>query len=490
MSGQQTGPFANQNERKAFFKYKKRQRWQQTGQARTLPPSNSLPTTNVHQAYNSADPVYNLVYKLHESSAARYQSFLESSLRQAHNFLASHGIPINHMNGLGPSRPPPPATTPPPPTPPPPPPPGRPSRPSSPLRPSQSTQYQFHPVLSEPDHAPWVATAGRVNSIIHQQYYPTLEFEQTSPQNEIFGLGTVRCHEIEDEEDGELKLKRKALPDKVHGLKKAKLDQVPLTMREKTGKSVLQVASESRHPDNTAATKPQNNKVASPHQTAPLPAISNPPSETRRHQRMSTSTPSTSKPGSINGPPSSITSLDDDAALRRSRENDNREALARSIESGKRNIENPLWKEYGHMNDDYACLTEEIFREFRPTKRYSVQLMVAWRASIQIPDNWVVLVPDEMWKNDLMSKDTTDVIQVNYEASRLHFTMTHLSIRTWRAFYYDSYLWQHDAEAKDLLRWRWCDQLVKKARLNFPRYEITIPSSDPLMSSMVSQVSF
>ena len=59
---------------------------------------------------------------------------------------------------------------------------------------------------------------------------PILELTQTSPQDKILGLGTVECHEIDDDEDGgEFKLKRKAWADEVYGLKKAKLDRIPLT---------------------------------------------------------------------------------------------------------------------------------------------------------------------------------------------------------------------------------------------------------------------
>lgn len=134
-------------------------------------------------------------------------------------------------------------------------------------------------------------------------------------------------------------------------------------------------------------------------------------------------------------------------------------------------MDSPLWKEYGHLGDDFAYLTKEVFDKFVPRNWYSVQLLLAWRTSISIPSNWVVLMPDEIWIKHMMSKDTTDVIQVSFEQHRLHYTMTHLSLATWRMSYYDSQLWKYDAKSNEVRMSRICSELVKQTRLEFPGYK-------------------
>ena len=70
---------------------------------------------------------------------------------------------------------------------------------------------------------------------MHQQHYKMLEDMQTPPLDDILDQWMVRCHEMDDnkqDEDRELKLKRKASADDVKGLKKAKLDGIPLTRTE------------------------------------------------------------------------------------------------------------------------------------------------------------------------------------------------------------------------------------------------------------------
>ena len=267
-----------------------------------------------------------------------------------------------------------------------------------------------------------------------------------------------------------------------------------LLIRASGKTSHIQVASGSQKPDNAIAAKLQNDKVALPDRTAPFPSLINPPSQTRRRQDMSKSSSSTAKsrPGSpewgIDGPPSSISTVDTDTALRGSREHANLESLTRCLESAERKLDDPIWKEHGHLGDDFACITKEVFHEFVPPQWYSVQLILAWRASIMIPNNWVLLVADETWKKGLMSKDTTDIIHVNFENARRHFTMTHFSIASWEMVYYDSQLSWSDEIANQMRMWAICHELVKTVRLKCPTYGISIRDMDPRMSRRVSQI--
>ena len=89
-----------------------------------------------------------------------------------------------------------------------------------------------------------------------------------------------------------------------------------------------------------------------------------------------------------------------------------------------------------------------------------------------------------------MSKDTTDVIQVNFELGKLHFTMLHLSISTWRMFYYDSLSWRDSDFIKEVRMFKVCDELVRMARVELTGHGITIPSTDPHMSARVSRIDF
>lgn len=258
--------------------------------------------------------------------------------------------------------------------------------------------------------------------------------------------------------------------------------------------SHVQVSTSSQKPANTIAAKPQKSKVALPDRTAPLPPTISPPSQTRKVQDKSVSSSSTSKPcpGSpvwgIDASRSSMSSVDAHAILRRSREVENLIPLVRCVESAKYKLDLPVWREHGQLGDDFACITEELLDEFIPPKWYSVQLILAWRASIIIPDNWTIMVPDEIGKKGLMSKHTTDIIQVNHDAERLHFTMTHLSVERWRMVYYDSQLSQYDSSDNDRQMWKVCDELVKRLRLEGPGYGIAIKETDPVMSARVSHI--
>ena len=89
--------------------------------------------------------------------------------------------------------------------------------------------------------------------------------------------------------------------------------------------------------------------------------------------------------------------------------------------------------------DTYVIVTKEHFDAFLPPEWYSIQTVLAWRASLAIPLDLIVLVHDEHVKAQPVSEKITDVIRVNLEVNREHWTLVYLSIKEWTTTYYDSY---------------------------------------------------
>ena len=99
--------------------------------------------------------------------------------------------------------------------------------------------------------------------------------------------------------------------------------------------------------------------------------------------------------------------------------------VTRAVEDAKNKLDNPAWKAMGSLGDEFSCVTKELLDQFIPPEWYSVQLILAWRASLSIPSNWVILVQDELLSRHPISDDTTDIVKVNMEEGRRHITTTH-----------------------------------------------------------------
>ena len=160
--------------------------------------------------------------------------------------------------------------------------------------------------------------------------------------------------------------------------------------------------------------------------------------------------------------------------------------LTRDVEDAKDKLDHPTWKAKGSLNDEFACVTKELLDHLESSTWYSVQLILVWRASLPMPFNWLILVPDEALKRYRVSDNITDIVQIDFDEQRRHFTTTHFSLEQWTVVYYDSYLWQYAGSAKDVQMYRGCDRLVKNVRRELLRQGIEVPDRDPVMSSAVS----
>ena len=116
---------------------------------------------------------------------------------------------------------------------------------------------------------------------------------------------------------------------------------------------------------------------------------------------------------------------------------------------------------------------------------YSTQVVLAWRASLAIPSNWIILTPEERVKSHPIPNGTTDIAEVVCYSN--HWTLVHLSIEGLSVTYYDSFLTK-DVQAKDYVNMMVnCNRLVEDVRSEHEKgEEITIPACPPSMSIRVS----
>lgn len=118
---------------------------------------------------------------------------------------------------------------------------------------------------------------------------------------------------------------------------------------------------------------------------------------------------------------------------------------------------------------------------------YSMQTVLAWRASIEIPRNWIIVVHNENAKSHPVSTDTTDIIKVCLEAQQRHWTLVHLSVKDWVVTYYDSFVGSTNETENDMHMTLTCTQLVHSVRGEHPLHGTTLPAHDPPMSAEVCQ---
>ena len=195
---------------------------------------------------------------------------------------------------------------------------------------------------------------------------------------------------------------------------------------------------------------------------------------------------SSSTESSINSPASSNSSLNDNTVDRRNREAANRINLIRVVEDAKNKLDHPAWGVIRSLGVDLACVTKEVLDQFKSPACYSIEVVLAWRASLSIPSNWAILVQDEVLSRHPISDDITDIVQIYLEENRHHFTTTHFSIQKWTVVYYDSYIWKFHRDTNQDHMFRSCDRLGREVRYIFSVLGFEIPDRDPLMSAKVS----
>ena len=218
----------------------------------------------------------------------------------------------------------------------------------------------------------------------------------------------------------------------------------------------------------------------------------NPPSKPLSQQHTTRASSARSKSrfsslaSSIKTPASSKSNVDGDVATRRNKEAAHRMIITRVVEEAKKKLDHPAWKATGLLDDDFASVTREVLDQLKSPARYSVQLILFWRASLSIPVNWLILVQDEGLIRHRISDDITDIVQVYMEEERRHLTTTHFSLQNWTVVYYDSYIWKYHGDKSESHMLRSCDKLVQEVRHELFGLGFDIPARDPSMSAEVS----
>ena len=118
---------------------------------------------------------------------------------------------------------------------------------------------------------------------------------------------------------------------------------------------------------------------------------------------------------------------------------------------------------------------------------YTMQTILAWRASLAIPSNWLVVINNEDPRKHPISRRITDIAKVVLEEDRDHWTLVHLSIRDWAMSYYDSFLGAGTKEDDNVNMTSNCTQLINSVRSLHPKSLTTLPAHDPSMTAKVSQ---
>ena len=162
-------------------------------------------------------------------------------------------------------------------------------------------------------------------------------------------------------------------------------------------------------------------------------------------------------------------------------------ALDCTIKLAESKFDEPGWRE-GVPLDDFVVVVKEHFTDLKATNWYSSQTILAWRASLTIPSNWIVILDDEDLKKFPISERITDIIQIRFENERRHWTVVCLSIKNWRVTYYDSFLGIGNKTSDDLNMKSACTYLVNAVQSKYPKHGVTLPSQDPPMSATVSYV--
>ena len=168
-----------------------------------------------------------------------------------------------------------------------------------------------------------------------------------------------------------------------------------------------------------------------------------------------------------------------------SKDNINKLVLECTIQLAESKFDDPEWRE-GVPLDEFVVVLGEHFTDLRPPNWYSAQTILAWRASLSIPSNWIVVLDDEDPNKFPISETITDIVQIRLEEERKHWTVVHLSIKDWTTTYYDSYLGKGSKTGDDLNMKSMCTGLVETVLSKFPKHGIILPSWDPLMSAKVS----
>ena len=325
----------------------------------------------------------------------------------------------------------------------------------------------------------------------------------------------------------EPKLKRKPSTENADSIKKAKLDQMqsidsdtkPALPKQpeptvddnnlnKTVRELNQGCEDNQSPDMheastsqgvaNAAAEPRKNTTPTVEPTTTPPPTLNPPSITPDQEGTAMSSSTTSKSrsealgSSINVPVSSNSSIEDIDSLRRffpglPNESINMLSLHRNLDLARCKLDSPGW-ENGVPLSEFVVMTKDQLDDLKSPEWYSTQTVLAWRASLEIPSNWIVIVPDEDPNRYPISKATTDIIRVNHENRRLHWTLTHLSIKNWTVTYYDSYLGNDVLGKGASYMTEKCDELVHDVRRRYPKRGIILSTQDPPNSTQAGRV--
>ena len=386
----------------------------------------------------------------------------------------------------------------------------------------------------------------------HGQEPPILKDWHVYSSEGILNPDMIRCEEVDDDtslepsttktsaeaspacppssspssfSEAQANLKRKPSTESTNTLKKAKIDQMqridsetkptlpkqsePTVDNNNPNKTVRELnqgcedqqspgvdeASASQNVAHAAA-EPQNNTTVTVEPISTSPPMLNPPPRTsdRKDTTMTSSTNSESRSESLS---SNIkvhislnSSIEDINSPRQvfsglSKESDRR--LSTYLELARCRLNKPGW-ENGVPLGDFVIVTKEHLDDLKSPEWYSTQTILAWRASLEIPSNWIVVVTDEDPSRHPISEGTTDIIRVNYEGKRLHWTLTHLSIKNWTVTYYDSYLGNDDLKKDDSYIAEQCDDLIHDMRREYSKHGITMPSKDPPISAQVSRL--
>ena len=161
-------------------------------------------------------------------------------------------------------------------------------------------------------------------------------------------------------------------------------------------------------------------------------------------------------------------------------------SLKDTVDLAKSKLDGPIWK-CGVPLDENVIVTKDHFADFIPPEWYSLQTMLAWRACMTIPLNFIVLVHNEDIRRYPLSKKTTDVIRINLELERKHWTLIHLSIEQWAITYYDSYLGLGHRQEDHFNMTHNCTLLITDLRDAHTVLGIELPDRVPKISAEVSQ---
>ena len=126
----------------------------------------------------------------------------------------------------------------------------------------------------------------------------------------------------------------------------------------------------------------------------------------------------------------------------------------------------------------YRCgVTREELNRFKRYQWYTATSFIIYRTVVQVPENFLLITPDENRNDQKLTKETSDIVWI-YLVHGNHWAMVHLALSCWQITYYDSKLNANNDH--DMVVW--CSRAILDVRRRQRDEHVSLPASDPPMS--------